>query len=121
MCIGEDMLIMKVGSESWQFASNQDEGPHLKTHLAQLNLPSRHHTTKTQLQLSDSQEHMQLQQVCSFPPTDPGEEIKNCYQRGCTTSGFHKPTENQPMFNLQYSFIQKLNLNNYMLGSTQDC
>lgn len=50
MCIGEDLLFMKVGSGSWQFTSNQDEGTHLKTHLAQLNLPSGHHTAKTQLQ-----------------------------------------------------------------------
>lgn len=30
MCIGEDMIVMKVGKESWQFTSNQDEGTHLK-------------------------------------------------------------------------------------------
>lgn len=30
MCVGEDIIMMKVGSERWQFTSNQDKGTHLK-------------------------------------------------------------------------------------------
>lgn len=102
MCIGEDLLL----ASSWKLAVEVGSSPVTRT---------KEHTWRhtwhsstcpagiTQLKLSSS---MQLQQVCSFPPTEPGEEIKNCYQRGRTASGFHKPTENLPIFNLQYSVIR---------------
>lgn len=100
---------MKVGSSPVTRTKEHTLG----THLAELDLPSRHHTATTQLQLSDWQVHMQLQQVCRFPLTEPGEAVKN--QRGHTTSGFHKPIENELMFHLQYSFIQKLNAKDVFL------